>query len=83
MYLLLVQISFQKFQTFGSNLDISQAISSSYHHPNNGQVESFIKFIQRKIKMYRNKNWSNIVLIQVSQTTTGTGIFKSSKNTLE
>ena len=34
-----------KFKTFCKNLNIVQALSSSYHHQSNGQVEACIKFL--------------------------------------
>ena len=40
----------EKFRSFCSSLNIEQAVSSSYHHQSNGQVEACIKFIQLTIK---------------------------------
>ena len=43
----------EKFISFCSSLNIKQAVSSSYHHQNNGQVEACMKFIKCTIKMLR------------------------------
>ena len=34
------------FQQFGRQLNINQAITSSYHHQSNGQVKACIKFVK-------------------------------------
>ena len=39
-----------KFKTFCKNLNTLQAVSSSYHHQCNGQVEACIKFIMQILK---------------------------------
>ena len=40
----------EKFSSICSTLNIKQAVSSSYHHQSNGQVEACIKFIKHTIK---------------------------------
>ena len=40
-----------KFRKFCSRLNIEQAVSSSYYHQSNGQVEACIKFIKCTLKM--------------------------------
>ena len=40
----------EKFKNFCDSLNIKQAVSSSYHHQSNGQVEVCIKFIKHTIK---------------------------------
>ena len=37
-----------KFEKFCKELNIECAVSSSYHHQSNGQMEAFIKFIKSK-----------------------------------
>ena len=39
-----------KFKRFCKNLNIEQAVSSSYNLQTNGQVEEYIKFIKHTIK---------------------------------
>ena len=36
-----------KFKAFCKNINIKQAVLSSYHHQSNGQVEACIKFIKQ------------------------------------
>ena len=43
----------EKFQQFWKRVNIEQAVSSSYHHQSNGQVEACIKFIKCTLKMYQ------------------------------
>ena len=43
----------EKFRSFCGSLNIEQAVSSSYHHQSNGQVEACIKFIKCTIKKLR------------------------------
>ena len=40
----------EKLKNFCSSLNIKQAVSSSYHHQSNGQVEACFKFIKHTIK---------------------------------
>ena len=40
----------EKFKIFCNSLNIEQAISSSYHHQSNWQVEACIKFIKQPLK---------------------------------
>ena len=39
-----------KFKQLCRQLNIDQAITSSYHHQSNGQVEACIKFVKHTIK---------------------------------
>ena len=40
----------EKFKKFCNSLNVEQAVSLSYHHQNNRQVEACIKFIKHTIK---------------------------------
>ena len=40
----------EMFRSFCSSLNIEQAVSSSYHHQSNRQVEACIKFIKHTVK---------------------------------
>ena len=56
-------------------LNIDQAVTSSYHHQSNGQVEACVKFMKCTIKKCRqNNNDANFALLQIRSTPIGTGI---------
>ena len=38
------------FKEFSRKLNIEQAVSSSYKHQSNGQLETYIKFVKRTVK---------------------------------
>ena len=40
-----------KFKTFHRNLNIDQAVLSSYHHQSNGQVEACLRLTKQTLKM--------------------------------
>ena len=56
----------EKFRTFCKNLNIKQALSSSYHHENNGQVEACIKFVKHTLKKcFYSKGDPHIAILQI------------------
>ena len=58
-----------KLKRFCQNLNIEQAVSSSYHHQSNGQVEACIKFIKQTIKKcIDTKSDIHIILLQIRST---------------
>ena len=63
-----------KFKRFYQNLDIEQAVSSSYHHLSNGQVEIYIKLIKNVIKCVDTNSDIYIALLQIRATPLGAGL---------
>ena len=56
----------EKFKSFCKNLNIEQAVSSSYHHQSNGQVEACIKFIKCTLKKYfDSRSDPHVALLQI------------------
>ena len=56
----------EKFKIFCNSLNIEQAISSSYHHQSNGQVEACMKFIKYTIKKcHESGNHVHVALLQI------------------
>ena len=56
----------EEFKNFCNNLNKEQAVSSSYHHQSNGQVEACIKFIKCTInKCINSRNDIHIALLQI------------------
>ena len=65
----------EKFKEFHINLNIQQAVSSSYHHKNNWQLEACIKFIKQTLKKCLNTNtYTYLALLQVTSTPPGPGL---------
>ena len=65
----------EKFRSFCSSLNIEQAVSSSYHHQSNRQVEACIKFIKCTIKKCSDSNGDiHKVLLQIRTTPLGQGL---------
>ena len=64
-----------QFQTVSKNLNIEQAVSSSYHYQNNGQVGVCIKFIKWPVKnCFDTKSDPHISLLQMRSTQLGPGL---------
>ena len=64
-----------KFKIFCHSLNIEQAVSLSYHHQTNGQVEECIKVIKHTIKKcIATKSDIHIALLQVRLTLLGPGL---------
>ena len=56
----------EKFKNFCKSLNIEQAISSSYHHQSNGQVEACIKFVKCTLKKcFESRSDPQIALLQI------------------
>ena len=65
----------EKFKRFCKNLNKQQAVSSSYLHQSNGQVEAYIKFINKTIKKCTDtKSDMHIALLQIRSTPLGQGL---------
>ena len=61
-----------KFIMFCKNLNVEQAVSSSYHYQSNGQVDAGIIFIKQTCrKGYDTKSNPHIALLQIRSTTLG------------
>ena len=64
-----------KFKIVCRNLNIELAVSLSYHHQSNGQVEVHIKFIKPTIKKcIDTKSNIHIALLQLKSTLLGPGL---------
>ena len=56
----------EKFRSFCSSLNIKQAVSSLYHHQNNGQVKACIKFIKHTTKICSDSGSDiHVALLQI------------------
>ena len=65
----------EKFKNFCNSLNIKQAVSSSYHHQSNGQVEACIKFIKcTKKKCSDSSGDIHMVLLHIRTTPLGQGL---------
>ena len=65
----------EKFKHFCNSLNFEQAVSSSYHHQSNRQVEAYIKFIKHTIKMCSDSSGDiHTVLLQIRTTPLGQGL---------
>ena len=65
----------ERFRQFCRQLNIEQAITSSYQHKSNDQVEAQIKFIKHTIKIcLDNNDDSTLALLQIRSTMVGTGL---------
>ena len=65
----------EKFKGFCHSMNIEQAVSSSYHHQSNGQVETCIKFKNHTIKKFINtKSDIHVALLQIRLTPLGPGL---------
>ena len=64
-----------KFRKFCSRLNIEQAVSSTYHHQSNGQVEACFKFIKCTLKKCADSDGDiHMVLFQICTTSLGQGL---------
>ena len=73
--LTLVVISFQKNLGFCKSLNVEQALSSSYHHQSNGQVEACIKFVRCTLKKcFDSRSDLHIPLLQIRMMPLGLGL---------
>ena len=65
----------KKFKNFCNNLNIEQAVSSSYHHQSNRQVEACIKFIKCTIKKCTVSGGDiHMAMLQIGHTPQGQGL---------
>ena len=61
-----------KFKTFWKSLNMEQAVSLSYHHQSNGQVEACIKFVKCTLKKcFDSRGDPHITLLQIHMTPLG------------
>ena len=66
-----------KFRRFCTQLNIEQALSSTYHHQSNGQVKACIKFIKCTLKKCANSGGDiHMVLLQIHTTPLGQGLLR-------
>ena len=66
---------FEKFTRFCSRLNIKQAVSSAYHHQNNGQVKAYIKFIKHTLEKCMDSGGDiYMALLQIHTTPLGQGL---------
>ena len=63
----------EKFRNFFSGVDIEQAVSSSYHHQSNRQVEACIKFIKCTMKKCSDGD-IHMAMLQIRTTPMGQGL---------
>ena len=60
---------------FGRQMNTEQAITSSYHHWSNGQVEMCIKFVKSKIKKGLDTNNDvSLAVLEIQLTVIGVGL---------
>ena len=65
----------EKFKKFCSSLNIKQAVSSSYHHQSNRQVEACIKLIKCTIKKCSDSGDDiHMAILQIRSTPLGQGL---------
>ena len=65
----------EKFRKICNSLDIEQAVSSSYHHQSNRQVEACIKFIKCTIKKCSDSGGDiYMAMLQIRTTPLGQGL---------
>ena len=59
----------EMFKNFCRNLNIEQAVSSSYYHQSNGQVEACIKFVKCTLKKcFDSRSNLHVALLQIQIT---------------
>ena len=64
-----------KFKTFCKRLNIEQVFLLSYHHQNNGQIETGIKFVKHTLKKcFDSRSDLHIALLQTCMTPLGQGL---------
>ena len=64
-----------KFGNFCSRLNIEQAVSSAYHHQDNGQAKACIKFIKHTLKKCADSGGDiHMALLQIHTTPLGQGL---------
>ena len=62
----------EKFKSFSNSLNVEQAVSLSYHHQSNRQVEACIKFIKHTIKKCSDSGGDiHMALLQIRITPMG------------
>ena len=64
----------EKFKSFCNSLNIEQAVSLSFHHQSNGQVEACIKSIKCTIRNVHSGGDIHMVLLQIRTTPLGQGL---------
>ena len=64
----------EKCQQFCKRVNIEQAVSSSYHHQGNGQVEACIKFIKCSLKNVLNQAGIYMALLHICTMPIGLGL---------
>ena len=63
------------FKNFCKSLNIEQAVSSSYHHQSNRQVEACIKFVKCTLKKsFDSRTDPHVALLQIQMMLLGQGL---------
>ena len=66
---------FQKFENLCRKLNIEHAVSSSYHHQSNGQVEACIKLVKCTLKNCHDTNSDmHLALLHITMMSLGPGL---------